>query len=186
MYYGHAKDLILEIILLLPQIRSNYPELNIFISCNDQYSYLFEKDANFIPKSQIKDQKKKLACLRELIYQDKHPLEEFLNESDIKIKPICQHEICRAGKIASLIPQNNFPVKSLTSIQIQKVIDWCEQQGIAVKINEKIENVDCVIGVESEEIIKSASLGMKVFLVPTGLGENILRQMFPKMAILKI
>jgi hypothetical protein len=184
-YYGHCKDLVLEIKLLLPQMREHYPEINIFISCLDQYSYYFKEENNFIPQSQIQNKKSDLAYIRELKYNDEiHPLYRFLKESEIKIKPVAVVPK-PIGKTIGLICQSNSPVKSLSGSEIQKYINYCENKGYKVIINEA-NNVDWIIGVESAQLIEAAVSGKSVTLIQSGLGTDLLMKMFENLGVLNI
>lgn len=184
-YYGHCKDLILEIKLLLPQIRQNYPEINIFISFLDQYCYFFPEEINFIPKSKMQDQKKNLAYIRELRHDyDIHPLNVFLKESDIEIQPLITLPK-PSGNVAGLICQSNSPIKSLSGLEIQKYENYCKSKGFKVLINE-YKNVDWVVGVESEELIDGAMSGKPSSLIESGPGTELLTKMFQNLGVLRI
>lgn len=184
-YYGHCRDLILEIKLLLPQMRQHYPEINIFISLLDQYSYFFQEETNFIPQSQIQNKKKNLAYTREFRRDfEVHPLYEFLKESDIEIQHLAVIPKPH-GKVAGLICQSNSPVKSLSGSEIQKYENYCKSRGFKVVINDS-QNVDWVLGVESEELINSAMSGKPTTLIESGSGTELLTKMFQNLGVLRI
>jgi hypothetical protein len=84
------------------------------------------------------------------------------------------------------LTQSNQPTKQLTSYQLQKITEHVEKFHIDIQINKPPESFDWIIGVENELLYDQAAKGKKVTLIPTGVGENLFKNMFPDAEILKI
>ena len=105
-------------------------------------------------------------------------------ESGITIPVICRNS--KKNTPAVLLPNGSFPNRNLSYKQIQAVTDYVRSQGCELSINKPYESFDWIISVENEYLYKAAASGKRVTLIPTGIGENIFKSMFPDGEILKL
>lgn len=188
-YFGHCKEYLVQLRLLRPAMESIFPGIRIFLCCNDDYLYVLKDEPRILGKTTLLQNKSQFAYIRELVFNGAdHPIEEFMRESDIPIGPIRELPIyCKpTGGLAALLTQCQHPVRSITGSQTQKAIQFAKDLGCDVQINKGTELCDVVISVENELLYESASQGRPVFLIPTGLGENLCKAMFPGIQIVSI
>jgi hypothetical protein len=182
-YQGGAKDFLMQLKLLRPAMEAKFPGTQVYISCRDEFAYIFEDEPRIIPRSELQEKRKQFAYVRELGYKtDENPVEKLMTESGIEIPQICTNS--KQNCAAVLLPHGNFPNKNLTHKQIKDVTEYVRSQGCELSINKPCESFNWVIGVENEFLYKSASCGKRVTLIPTGIGENLFRCMFPEAEIL--
>jgi hypothetical protein len=177
-YFGYSKEYLVQLRLLRPYIEEAFPGIQIYLCCKDDLTYLFKDEPRTLDKSTLMGNKKQFAYIREISYKKEiHPVEELMDESEIEIKPISTKE----GNIGSAVLLTNCcsPVKSLNHYQIKSAIQLAELKNCTIAINEPYENYDWVIGVENEQLYEAAAQGKKVTLIPTGIGENLFKKMFP-------
>lgn len=188
-YFGNCKEYLVQLRLLRPAMESFFPGIRVFLCCNDDYLYVLKNEPRILSKSDLLQDKSRFAYVRELIFNGAdHPVEEIVLESDIPIRPIRELTPYRnpAGGVAALLTQCNHPVKSLTGTQTQKALQFAKDLGCDVLINQGIHGCDVVIGVECELLYEAAAQGIPIVLIPTGLGENLCKTMFPGTQILAI
>ena len=77
-------------------------------------------------------------------------------------------------------------MRSLNHYQIKSAIELAELKNCTIAINEPYANYDWVIGVENEQLYEAAAEGKKVTLIPTGIGENLFKKMFPFAEIIQM
>lgn len=167
-------------------MESTFPGIQVYLSCRDEHMYLLKDQEKTICKTDLKDAKNKFAYIRE-IYCDltKHPVESFMNESDIPIKTNCLPKVEKPSS-SVLITRCVPPVKNLTHKQIKEILEILKNRHLVPAINKPIDQYDLVVGVESEEIYEAAALGKQIILIPTGFGENLFKSMFPWIEIMKL
>jgi hypothetical protein len=184
-YFGSAKDFLMQLRLLRPSMEATFPGVQVYICCKDEYTYIFENDPRILSKTELFDNKKNFAYIRELGYRnDENPIEKFMAESGITIPVICRNS--KKNTPAVLLPNGSFPNRNLSYKQIQAVTDYVRSQGCELSINKPYESFDWIISVENEYLYKAAASGKRVTLIPTGIGENIFKSMFPDGEILKL
>jgi len=167
-------------------MESTFPGIQVYLSCRDEHMYLLKDQEKTISRTDLKDAKNKFAYIREL-YCDltKHPVESFMNESDIQIKTLCSLKVEKPSSCV-LITNCTPPVKNLSHKQIKQVLETMRTRNLIPAINKPIDEFDLVIGVESEELYEAAALGKQTILIPTGFGENLFKSMFPWAEIMKL
>jgi len=188
-YFGHNKENILQLKILRPFMEKHFPGVKVYFCCNDQYMYLPKDEERVLPKSELKDQRKNFAYVRELLNSAiSHIVEDFMEESEIPYGPICQNDlhIDSLNGSCGLFPHGNYPIKSLSGEEIEKAAVLIRKRGCEPKINCNIEEVNWVVGVENEQVYKAGALGKKVSLISNGFGENIFKKMFPAGEIIKL
>jgi hypothetical protein len=187
-HWGHNKEYLLQMCFLRPYMEASFPEIKIFISCRDEHMYLLNGQERILQKSKVIENKNQFAYIREICNnQQTHPVEDFMNESEIYFSKIAnQNSKYSVPGSCVLLTQSNQPTKQLTSYQLQKITEHVEKFHIDIQINKPPESFDWIIGVENELLYDQAAKGKKVTLIPTGVGENLFKNMFPDAEILKI
>lgn len=167
-------------------MEETFPGVSVYISCKDDYLYLLQNESKALGQTDLKENKNQFAYIRELACDmQSHPVEEFMNESSIKIEPICNSKIT-SKKTCVILTNSILPVRSLTGEQIQKTIAYARSKGCEPRLNEDFQSFDWVIGVENENLYLAASQGKNITLIPTGFGENLFKRMFPQGEILNL
>jgi hypothetical protein len=186
-YFGSSYEYILQIIFLKPFIEEKYKGIKIFIGCND-HAYNFFKDYKFtLSYSDLLKRKLDFAYIKELKFDGTiHPLEFFIKESEIENYIVCNKNNTENTSSCSIITKGNYPTISLNEKQINILKNIASQSGFVAEIDAPVENSGLVMGVESFSLFKAASLGIKTKLVPTGLGTNIYKKMFPEGEIIDV
>ena len=114
---------------------------------------------------------------------DIHPVEELLKESNIPCGPIVVEERNNSSKKCALLTKGLSPVRSLSGRQIGSVLEYASHNSLNISINPSLDEIlydfEMVIGVENDVLYESASKGLNVQLVPTGIGKNLFLSMFP-------
>lgn len=184
-YFGNNKEILIQLKLLRPFMEDTFPGVKIFIACREDALYLLQDEERILTKNELKDSKNMFGYIRELLCDmQTHPVEEFMNESDIPCGPVNNLQVTDGHCV--LLTNGVIPVKSLTGVQIKKAIEYCRENGQEPIINGSIQNAGWVIGVECDQLYKAASLGIKTTLIPTGFGENLFKKMFPHGQILDL
>jgi len=73
-----------------------------------------------------------------------------------------------------------LPTKPLTNVQIDKAKSMCQAEGYFADIDGDVTGAGWVIGVESIALFQAATQGIKTSLIPTGVGTDLYKAMFPK------
>jgi hypothetical protein len=166
-------------------MEKNFPDIEIYLSSKDDMTYLFRNEPRTLSKTDLLENKKQFAYINEISYNGKdHPIEKFMQDSEIKIEPIVS-EVSNFGN-AVLFSQGSYPNKKLCYNKIKSIINYVESRNCKVDINQPFENYSWVIGIENEQVYEAAALGKKITLIPTGIGENLFKMMFPCTEILNI
>lgn len=184
-YYGNCKDFLVQLRLLRPFMEDKYPGVKVFISCKDEFTYLFPNEIRIITKTDLKEKRAKFGYIRELLCNlQSHPVEDFMMESDIPCGPIPVNNKSLSNKCV-ILTNGILPTKSLNGEQIKKAIKYAENKGFVPEMNTSIEEAKCVIGVENEHLFEAGVNGSEVILVNVGLGENLFKKMFPLCEVVK-
>lgn len=179
-YFGNCHEYLVQINLLQSAIVRRFPELHIYISCRDEYVNLLQ-GSNIIPISLLKSQKENFAYVKEIRFDNSehHPVEKFMKDSDV-------HDLCVNNKLNEeytvkcvLITKGVYPTKSLMHDQMLKAERRIIDEGYEMDINGCVDNAGWVIGVESADLYKSGAQGIRTTLIPTGIGTNLYKKMFP-------
>ena len=200
-YYGNNREYLVQLSLLRPTIESSFPGLQMYIACQDDSIHVLKYEKKVFSRTELINNKNSLSYVKEISDSiDFHPVENLMVESDIEFQNIaltnfpnfsCDSTLKNTGKNdlkrCALLTNGCFPTKSLTGSQIKKAIEIIESNEYSVDINPIDYNeFDAVFGVENEYLYKAASTGIQTILVPTGIGENLFKKLFPNNQIINI
>lgn len=176
-YYGPCAEFVLQLLYLRPAIEKELPGLELYISCSDNCRNFISDNTKIIFASEINDRKKEVAYLRELRCDLKtHPVWQWIQESQLTLKFLEPPE--QKGIITkTCVICKNFILPTKPIPDINRLITWITGQGFA--ISEDISQADWVVGTENEQLFAAAMRGIKTTLVPTGLGTDLYRNLFP-------
>lgn len=181
-YFGHANEYIIQLMLVRPMIEAEFPEMEIHYCFREEAMYLVEDESRILSRSQYKKDKHLFGYVRELTCNSQeHPVHQLMEESAIPYRHIWEESRKDTGKCL-LSSQGNFPTRPLNQKQIKQLRQDVEKSGF--ECDEDSVDVDWVVGVESEKMMIAASRGAKVSLVPTGIGTQLVKNLFPKTEIL--
>jgi len=178
-YFGNCNEYLVQLKYLRFVIEKELPGMKIYIGFKDGLHYLLEGESNVIPNNVLKENKKKYAHVRELRCNMKdHPVWELLKESNIPISipdvPLPDHTVK-----CVIAAKGVLPTKSLNDNQINKVKSIYQAKGYRVEVDGDISGAGCVVGVESVPLFQAAFLGIETALVPTGIGTDLYKSLFP-------
>jgi hypothetical protein len=188
-YFGHSKEYIVQLRLLRPIMETSFPGIKVYLSCKDQYMYLLKNEERIVSETDLLKNKKQYAYIREITCDmTKHPIEQFMLESDMPCGPIRDQDthFDMLNGSCTLLTSCNPPTRSLNGFYIQKAIQFIRQKGCEPVLNKSIDAFDWIIGVENDALYEAAAMGKRVTLISTGLGENLFRSMFPRAQIIHL
>lgn len=187
-YFGYNNEYLIQLKLLRPIIEKELPGIKVYLACKKDSMYLLQNEERILDRETLIDTKyNQFAYVREINCDMLlHPIEELLQESDLPCGPIHIETKITNGRKCVLLTNGILPTKSLTSEKIKSAIHFIQTKGFNVILNEDISDADWVVGVENEKLYQSAALGKKTTLIPTGLGTNIFKNMFPNSEILSL
>ena len=166
-YLGAANEYLLLLSYLKPAIEAELPGLQLYLCGRDET--VEKNEVAFI---------REITC--DLIH---HPVERLINESNLQLiywtPPVKK---VSKGNNYVLCPNGVLPTKNLTSKEIDKLISKYGN----FNITNNVEGADWVIGVESVGLVKAAMLGIRTTLIPTGIGMNFYKKIFPSLEILEL
>ena len=170
-YLGPADEYLLLLSYIRPAIEAELPGIEIYLCGRDD---ALPPGDRIIAISDFK--KEEMAFVKELTCDlRKHPVEELIRESALTLSHWKPPTINRShGAKYVICPNGKFPTKSLTPQQIEtaKIRTYAE-------VNNNIDGANWVIGVENEQLFKAAMQGIRTTLIPTGLGTNLYKKLFP-------
>jgi len=201
-YHGAKPDHLFQLLITLPQIEKEFPNLNIFISCLDRLEYLSDGYDKIILKSNLEKHRENFAHIRQIYDNPRcNSIYDLLKESGIpfpqKPTPIKTTPLCL------ICPDGAFHQMTVSEIQHYKSL--AQSQGykcyvIASDFNstrldfdmklvgkEKIEWTDqagWVIGVENEYIYLSGMQGARTTLIDKGSDIRFYAELFPAQSII--
>lgn len=180
-YFGYSDEYLVQLRLIRPLLEQQFPGLNICLGCKDDKVHLLQGCQHVLALSRIKADRNNFAHIRELTFNGRtHPVEDLLLESELT-NPIIRAETePRTTDFAVLVTKGNYPTKSLDTSQIEQLKGWIVNQGYSIDYNCPIDRASLVVGVESVQIFEAAARGVRVILVPTGVGTSLYQKLFPK------
>jgi hypothetical protein len=204
LYLGNNAEYVVQLKILRPSIEKQLPGLKLYIACRDSLFYLLENEPRVIRSSEVDSFKHKFAYVREIVFKNSHPILDFMEESNLEIESIQSKNL--SSGIGLICPEGLMPTKPLTENNVEYLKTWVKQQGFSPVVvgsdihatlnidyrpcgKEKIDQINeasMVVGVENEYLFLAGSLGKATVLVPTGLGTNLYKKLFPKNKIMKI
>ena len=152
----------------------------------------------------MKDFKHLFAHIRNIVCENTHPILNFIQESKLEI-PIISKPIAKSG-LALICPEGINPTQSLKQKDIEILKQKAFQYGhvpivlgsdihatlpISLRPQNKeklkyLTEAAMVFGVENEYLFLGGAMGKDTVLIPTGLGTELYKKMFPFNKILKI
>lgn len=203
-YLGNTAEYVVQMKLLRPHIEKQLPGVRLYLACRDSFYYLLQDEPRSIRVSEIKELKSLFAYVRNLTFENKHPVLSFMEESKLEIPKIATPTIMPG--LALICPEGISPTASLKQNDIEILKQHAKRLGhtpivvgsdihYSLKINlrpygeEKLKYIqECsmVLGVENEYLFLAAGMGKDTMLVPTGLGTELYKKMFPDNKIQKI
>lgn len=186
-YYGLNKEYIVQLKLLRPNVENMFKNISMYICCSEDCQYLLKGEKKVLKKSEDKSNMAYIRSLEDSI--EYHPVENLLKESGVPCGPVEVKKKNFCSKKCALLTKGIFPSRSLTGKQINQIESELCKRRYQVYINPKIEEIledfELVVGVENEVLYQAAGEGIEASLVPTGIGENIFKSMFPENTIFK-
>lgn len=203
-YLGNTAEYIVQLKLLRPHIEKQLPGLHVYIACKDNFYYLIEDEPRTVRSSEMKDLKHLFAYVRNISFVKAHPILSFIQESQLEIPVIATPTITKGT--ALICPEGILPTQSLTLKNVEMLKQKVKSLGydpivIGSDIHatllidlrpygkeklEYIKSAAMVIGVENEYLFLAGGMGKDTTLIPTGLGAELYKKMFPENKILKI
>jgi hypothetical protein len=178
-YVGGNTEYIAQLQALRPQIEQEMPGLKLFIACADSEYPRFQNDPQIICVTQLNQQRNKFGYIREFANNlQQHPVLKLLEESKIPIRPV-ETPIPPITTKCVICPYGSPPVQSLKNEEITFFETLAESKGFNPEVDENIEDSGWVIGVENRPLFEAAINGIKTTLIPTGLGVELYKKMFP-------
>jgi hypothetical protein len=176
-YVGFCNEYLLILYYLRPAIEAELPGIQIYLCGNN-----LPPGNRIFELSELEAKRKEMAYVRELTCDlVHHPVEELLKESSLTLKYWMPPAIKLCRNNCIICPDGKIPTKSLTSKQIEKI-----KLTTHGEVGDDIENKDWIVGVENEQLFKAAFNGVRTTLVPTGVGTNLYKKLFPRGEIMDL
>ena len=179
-YVGPCSEYLLLLSYIRPAIEAELPGIQIYLCGAD---HQLPEGNRIFGISELDAKRNEMAYVRELTCDlVSHPIENLLKESSLTLKhwtpPVKKSSM---GNKYVICPQSMIPTKPLTNEQIEKI-----KKTTNAQVDNDIEGKDWVISVENEQLFKAAMKGIRTTLVPTGLGTNLYKKLFPHGEIMNL
>jgi len=182
-YFGNCAEYIVQLSYLRPHIEKQLTGLEIHLSCKDELYHLLSNQSNTWPWSIYKDTKREFGHVREMTSDlMSHPVLTIMEESSLQFPP--PPSIAKPNTRCVLWTKGILPTKNLDPGDIPYFKNKLSIMGYEVVIDQP-QGVGCVAGVESEFLYSSAAHGLMTYLIPTGIGTELYRKMFPNRGVLE-
>jgi len=177
-YFGLFDEFILQLIYLRPAIEKEFPGLELYIACKDEFYSQVQHHKNIVS---YKDYNKtNFGCSKELLFDNvEHPILSLLEDSAITLKYLDRVEVKTDSKKCVILTSGVGAIKSLTAPEINKLQQMALLQGYDVEVNGDVVGASWVIGVENLKFYMAAIAGTRITLIPTGFGANFFQKAFP-------
>ena len=176
-YFGNSDEYLVQLRLLKGLLEKRFPGVKINFGCKDDKSHLLGGQSLTI--SRIKADRYEFAHIREIAFNGiTHPIEEFAKESDV----VPRLEIVKLPRTTNrcvVVTQSNYPTRPMERERFRLLMSKIHNDGYDIELNTNINNASLVAGVESVQLFEAAAQGIRTILVPTGVGENLYKTMFP-------
>lgn len=188
-YFGHNAEYVAQLKLIRPFLREKFPDLRIYLSCNDDLFHIINDEEDIVDKTKLYRNKRAFGYIDEIRWSMKksHPIKTFLEKSNLNVPRICQTSEIKFKKCI-ITNKANLPTKPVDKNQINDIAKKIQAKGfsvIQIPTLEDLKDVGWVIGVENEFTYLSAAKGVKTTLISTGIGNDVFKTMFPKAEIVK-
>jgi hypothetical protein len=180
-YLGSCNEYLVQLKFIRPAIEKELPGINIYICCKDIASHLLDGEPRVIKASEIKDRKKELAYIKEINGSiTNHAILNLIQESDLTLQCLPRIEPMEVTKKCVIYPDGVLPTKSLDANQLLKIQAICKSKGYTVEVKGSLNGAGWVVGVENEHLFEAAIKGIRTTLIPTGVGTELYKKLFPK------
>lgn len=181
-YFGFCNEYLLVLEYIKPFILEKYPGINLLLACRND---LQNKFPNFISYSEVIEMKKELVYLKEIKCNlTTHPIDDFISENKLNIQPIISEPA--RSKICVVYTKGMLPTKSIDKNTTEIIVDKIKRQGYQTYVDLDVEDPGYIVSVENEFLVKAGLQKTKIGLIPTGLGTELYKKIFPTVDILKI
>jgi len=178
-YYGPCAEYIVQLLYLRPAIEKEFPGIEIYISCRDDCIRFIDKKERIIFGSELNTRKKEVAYIRELRCDLKnHPVLQLIQESNLQLSYLEPPKIKQSDVRHCVICTNAILPTGLIH-NIDQISNFVFHQGYSVGLNSDISKATWVIGPENEQLFTAAIQGIRTTLIPTGLGTELYKKLFP-------
>lgn len=180
-YFGYSDEYLVQLRLLKPILERQFPGLHICFGCKDDKVDLLSGCGAILTISKVKVDRNNYAHIREIRYNGRtHPIEDLLQEAEIENATVVSGFCPPVTRKCVLITKGSYPTKSLQQNEIEQIEHRIKKEHFDIEQNVGITNASLVVGVESPELFEAAGQGIRTILVPTGIGTNLYRKMFPQ------
>lgn len=185
-YLGNCDEYLYQLVYFRETIEQSLKGIEVFLCSRDISFHHIKNNKKVISFSELKQQKLNYGKIFEISSNATcHPVEKFLEESDIKIVP-SEINLPLENKKCLIVTKGNWPTTDLSDVNTKKLVNLCESYGLFPELEGTIEDVGHVWGIESWQLWKHAELYQKnCLLVPNSTGTNFYKKTFPKMKIIK-
>jgi hypothetical protein len=182
-YFGYSVEYLVLLRQLRPLMERALPGLNIHLGTSDA-NIRYLGDDRILKLSELKIRKPEFAHIKELRFNGvDHPVEAFVKECGFNDLTVCT-KAEESTALCVIVPRGSHPTKPLTERQVELLIKRGKFEGYDIQLGGDSSNAGWVMGVESVDIYEAAARGAKTLLVPTGLGTNLYKKMYPFAEIL--
>lgn len=184
-YYGNNNEYVVQLLYLADAIEKELPGIRLYIACKNNLSHLRKHFSTnrLILAQEIN--RSNFAYVRELKFDfQTHPVETILKESEIKLSHLTSPTPRSLTNKCVICPTSLPPTKSIEDTQI--IWEKAIKEGYEPTLEQNITGAGWVIGVESEILYLAAAKGIRTTLIPSGIGTNFYKRLFPKNEILDI
>lgn len=173
-YFGHCADYLVQLKYLRPLIKEKYPGLQIFIICRQEDAHIFKQESDVIFVDFIAS-KNFYGCINDIRCNMRdHPVELLIKDL---IAPTFETTI-KIPTLAYISNRTFLPTKKLKDDELTLVKNKIKR--VCEVSDNFTEQVDWVVGVESEILFEAAFKGLKTSLIPSGIGTNFYKSLFPR------
>lgn len=178
-YFGPLDEYLLQLSLLKPAIERHFPGLRLFIGCRDDKAGAIDS-ADVITMSDIRQNKFLVAHVRELRFNGStHPVEDMLIEAGISNAVVTTNSQDSHTERCVILTKGNYPTISLNDDKVNRLKAMAIKEGFVPVVDQDTHGAGLVVGVESYQLFRAASMGIRTKLIPTGVGTRLYEKMFP-------
>jgi hypothetical protein len=199
-YEGIADEHVIQLKLLLPSLKTAFPDIQIHLACPKNKLYLLDDGA--IANEELDEDD--FLCIRRLKTKltPPHVIYNLALESGVLVQPVRKETNYKKGTCL-IVPEGIPPTKSFKNISflqqyarangfkpmvvgsdLHRVLDIDFRPSGKERLD-LVNEAEGVIGVESDLLFLAGARGKFTSLVPTGLGTQFYQKLFPKGKIIE-
>tara|TARA_Y100000034_G_scaffold134723_1_gene203987 strand:- start:792 stop:1316 length:525 start_codon:yes stop_codon:yes gene_type:complete len=165
--------------LLKPVLEKRFAGLNLCFGCKDDKLHLLKGCEPVLKVSEIKVHRHVYAHIRELRFNNAHPVDSLMVESGVTNFVVRRSVLPPKTKKCVIVKSGAYPTSPLETKEVKKFQQMASDEGFEPVITDDIEDAGWVIGVESVPLFEAAAQGIKTTLIDTGVGTRLFKMMFP-------